>query len=184
MGKSILVNDSYSRNFWPFYRTLQAFVCGLLFALSGSAQAVPAAPNENWVVGEVVEAVTVDSLTFNIQPQQTLFNCKLRISVLKPLPALTIVCAATKAKRSKLWRGMRLALAMSKVSSSRLASLFKATNAAAGLDLGSVPCHADSSEGNDETTGLLETCAIDRCHGHALDSLPERVMGCAGAHRD
>ena len=59
-------------------------VCFLI--LVGWAQAVPQAPNESWIVGEVVEIERFDSLTLNIQPQQNLFRCKLRIVSIEAIP--------------------------------------------------------------------------------------------------
>lgn len=40
----------------------------------------PIAPNESWVVAEVVAFSVVDSSTLNIQPQQKLFRFQLRIT--------------------------------------------------------------------------------------------------------
>ena len=86
MGNRIAVNGASVRYFAAAYGFLLVFIGGLLVALSGSAQGVPAAPNENWVVGEVLETALVDSLTLNIQPQQNLFKIKLRILTVEAIP--------------------------------------------------------------------------------------------------
>jgi hypothetical protein len=85
MGNRIAVNVA-CRYFAAAHLFLLVFIGGLLIALRGSAQGVPAAPNENWIVGEVLEEVLVDSLTLNIQPQQNLFKLKLRILTVEAIP--------------------------------------------------------------------------------------------------
>jgi hypothetical protein len=86
MGNRIAVNGAWFRYFAPACASLVVFIGGLLVALSGAAQGVPAAPNENWVVGEVLEATLVDSLTLNIQPQQNLFKFKLHVLTVEAIP--------------------------------------------------------------------------------------------------
>src|SRR5215203_4709621 len=58
----------------------------LLIFLIGSLQAGPQAPNESWIVGEVIDIEQFDSLTLNIQPRQNLFKCKLRILSIEAVP--------------------------------------------------------------------------------------------------
>lgn len=43
------------------------------------------APNESWVVAEVVAVSVVDSSTLNVQPQQRLFRCQLRITYVEAI---------------------------------------------------------------------------------------------------
>ena len=63
-----------------------AWVMACFFILAGRAQAVPQAPNESWIVGEVVDIERLDSLTLNIQPQQNLFRYKLLIVTIEAIP--------------------------------------------------------------------------------------------------
>lgn len=56
----------------------------ILFSLGVSSRAlvhaVPMAPNESWVIAEIVELSVVESSSLNIQPPQNLFLCQLRIT--------------------------------------------------------------------------------------------------------
>ena len=172
MAKCVAISFSEFRFSWKVNLSLFTTVCGLLI-ITGSAQGVPAAPNESWVVGEVVETATVDSLTLNIQPQQNLFpEYKLRIVTVEAIPGAdnglrgyegkTIEALARDALGSGDVKG--------KIVKARVA--FEATNAAGGTGSWKHRFCAGQVRGKIETTGLLETCNADWCGRHLLDSLP------------
>jgi hypothetical protein len=50
-----------------------------LYLSSGQARAVPAAPNESLVHGEIIEVEAIDSLTLDIRPKRTILRVKLRL---------------------------------------------------------------------------------------------------------
>jgi hypothetical protein len=55
-------------------------IVGLAIHLSsGHAEAVPAAPNESLIHGEIIEVEAIDSLTLDIRPSRKLLRLKLRL---------------------------------------------------------------------------------------------------------
>lgn len=62
----------------PVVITSLAFL--VLWLTTKPVEAVPVAPNESLVQGEIVEVGAVDSLTLDIRPQRTLFRVKLRLT--------------------------------------------------------------------------------------------------------
>ena len=161
MGNRIAVNGASVRYFAPAYRFLLVFIGGLLVALSGSAQGVPAAPNESWVVGEVLEAVTVDSLTLNIQPQQNLFKIKLRIVTVEAIPGAENGLRGYEGKTIEVLAREPLGKGQARQSACRFS---RRRTERPILDLGSVYCHGRKVREMMKRHGLLETCnADDRC---------------------